>query len=161
MKYIGVKIVEAEPITRGDYHDYREWVLPDDNTGADEGYLVKYPDGYESWCPKAQFEQANRPCDAMPFGHAIEAAKKGNKIARKGWNSEKMFVVVMPALTLPPFNTQGTNRKVNDRTAKRIGEDTPLNCVPYFAIYTANGDWVPGWLANPMDMLADDWMIIK
>lgn len=166
MKYIGVKIVDAEPMTVSIAENTLKRTVDTINAAISEdgeihGYLVTYPDGYKSWCPKAQFEKANRPCDVMPFGHAIEAAKKGNKIARKGWNGKNMFVVVMPALNLPPFNAQDTNRKVNDRTAKWIGEDTPLNCVPYFAMYAANGDWVPGWLASQTDMLADDWMIVE
>jgi hypothetical protein len=60
-------------------------------------------------------------------------------------------------LQLPPFNTQDTSRKVNDRTAKWIGEDKPLDCQPYFAMYTADEKWQPGWLASQADMLADDW----
>lgn len=169
-QFIGVKIVEATPMTRGEYNQYRGWELPKNEEASDEGFLVEYTEsldsnddrhaGYISWCPAEQFRLNNRPCSGMPFGHAIEAAKKGKKIARAGWNGKNMFVVMMPALKLPPFNTQDTNRKVNDRTAKWIGEDAPLNCVPYFAMYAANGDWVPGWLASQTDMLADDWMIV-
>lgn len=43
--YIGVKIIEAEPATKN----------------SREGYKVKYPDGYESWSPKEQFERAYYP----------------------------------------------------------------------------------------------------
>ncbi|PHR91135.1 MAG: hypothetical protein COA69_13430 [Robiginitomaculum sp.] len=96
----------------------------------------------------------------MSFGLAIEAAKLGNKIARKGWNGKNMFVAFMPSLSLPPFNTQDTARKVNDRTAKWIGEDKPLDCQPYFAMYNAQEQWIPGWLATQSDMLADDWHVL-
>ena len=95
----------------------------------------------------------------MNFGQAIEAAKDGNAISRAGWNGKGMFVVYMPPLYLPPHNTQGTARKVNDRTAKWIGEDTPLDCVGYFAMFAADKKWVPGWLASQTDMLAEDWTI--
>lgn len=159
--YIGVKIVSAEPMDRGDYNTYRGWTIPANENPSDDGYLVVYPDGYESWCPKKQFEEANRPTDGMTFGHAIEAAKQGHKIARRGWNGKNMFVVYMPPLYLLPFNTQGTERKVNDRTAKWIGEDNPLDCQPYFAMYNAQGKWIPGWLASQSDMLSDDWMILE
>lgn len=30
---------------------------------GDKGYLVKYPDGYVSWCPKAVFERQGFPLD--------------------------------------------------------------------------------------------------
>lgn len=96
----------------------------------------------------------------MDFGDAIRAAKQGKKIARSKWNGKNMFVVYMEPLQLPPFNTQGTSRKVNDRTAKFIGEDKPLNCQPYFAMYNAQEEWVPGWLASQSDMLDDDWLIV-
>jgi len=159
-KYIGVKVIEAKPLTRGEYNTYRGWEIPSNEDPADPGYLVVYPDGYESWCPKTQFEEANRIMTGLPFGHAIEAARKGLKIARKGWNGKGMFVVMQPAMELPPFNTQGTARKVNDRTAKFIGEDAPLDCPPYFCMYSADKKWICGWLASQTDMLADDWEVL-
>jgi len=97
----------------------------------------------------------------MTFGQAIEAAMAGNRIARAGWNGRGMWVVYMSGMTLPPFNTQGTERKVNDRTARWIGEDTPLETLPYFAMWTADQKWQPGWLASQSDMVATDWMIVE
>jgi hypothetical protein len=96
----------------------------------------------------------------MDFGKALEALKGEMAVRRTGWNGKGMFVVMMPALYLPPFNTQDTSRKVNDRTAKWIGEDTPLDCQPYFAMFTADKKWQPGWLASQADMLADDWEVV-
>jgi hypothetical protein len=93
----------------------------------------------------------------MNFGQAIEAAKEGKKIQRSGWNGKNMWVVLMPPLNLPPHSSQEPGAKVNDRTAKYIGEDTPLNCLPYFAMWTADQKWLPGWLASQTDMLAEDW----
>lgn len=56
--YIGVKLVEAEAMTLGDYNIARGWTLPADENAAEEGYRIVYPDGYVSWSPKGQFEQA-------------------------------------------------------------------------------------------------------
>ena len=66
--YIGVKNIKAEPMTRLEYNFYRGWVLPKDENGSDEGYLVEYINGgesnhidhkgYISWSPKAVFEKA-------------------------------------------------------------------------------------------------------
>ena len=61
MKYIGIKLVEAEPMTRGAYNEYRGWTIPENENPDDGGYLVKYSGGYESWCPKNQFEESNTP----------------------------------------------------------------------------------------------------
>jgi len=96
----------------------------------------------------------------MSFGLAIEAMKKGKKVARKGWNGKGMWIVYMSGMTLPPYNTQDTQRKVNDRTAKLIGKDTPLETLPYIAMWTADKKWLPGWLASQTDMLSDDWFIV-
>lgn len=169
--FYGTKKILATPMTRLEYNNYRGWELPGDEDGSDDGYLVEYTDGgagnhanhdgYISWSPKGVFDRAYQPITAMSFGHAIEAAKAGHRIARAGWNGKGMFVAYMPPLYLPPYNTQDTNRKVNDRTAKWIGEDKPLDCQPYFAMYTADEKWVPGWLASQTDMLADDWMIVE
>lgn len=93
------------------------------------------------------------------FGYALRLLKDGKACHRQGWNGKGMFIVLMPALYLPPYNTQDSARKVNDRTAKWIGEDTPLDCQPYFAMYTAQQKWQPGWFASQADMLAEDWSI--
>lgn len=96
----------------------------------------------------------------MNFGEALQALKDGKKVQRSGWNGANMFIVLMPPLFLPPYNTQGTERKVNDRTAKWIGEDQPLDCQPYIAMYTAKKQWQPGWLASQADVLSEDWQIV-
>lgn len=64
--YTGNKLITAQPMTRAEYNDYRNWDLPSNENGADEGYLVEYTDGgapndsrhagYISWSPKAQFD---------------------------------------------------------------------------------------------------------
>ena len=57
-KYIGTKMVEAEPMTRGDYNKYKGWNIATNGSSTDEGYLVKYPDNYISWSPKSAFDEA-------------------------------------------------------------------------------------------------------
>lgn len=93
------------------------------------------------------------------IGWAVKQMQDGKKVCRGGWNGKGMFVVLMSALSLPPFNTQGTERKVNDRTAKWIGENTPLESQPYIAMFTAQGHWQPGWVCSQSDLLATDWML--
>lgn len=56
--YIGVKMIEAAPMTRGAYNEFKGWTPPEGEDQSVEGYLVKYPDGYTSWSPKDQFESA-------------------------------------------------------------------------------------------------------
>src|SRR5574344_1179182 len=83
-KYIGTKIIEAEPC--------KAWKDTKLHKAGEDGYKVRYPDGYESWSPKGVFEEAYRPTDCMSFGLAIEAMKKGKKVARRGWNGKGMFL---------------------------------------------------------------------
>ena len=63
-KYVGVKLIEAKPMTRGDYNNYRGWTIPKDEDPKDEGYLVKYSNDYESWSPKNPFDESYREYDA-------------------------------------------------------------------------------------------------
>lgn len=97
----------------------------------------------------------------MNFGQALEVSKSGKKLARSGWNGKGQFVVMMPALYLPPHNTQEPGVKVNDRTAKHIGVDTPLDSQPYFALFNAQGKWQPGWLPSQGDLFAEDWIEVE
>lgn len=70
--YTGTKQVKARPMNRADYNTLRGWILPADEDGTDEGYLVEYVDGgkanvegyagYISWSPKGVFEMAYNPC---------------------------------------------------------------------------------------------------
>ena len=143
--YIGVKLVGAEPMTRGDYNTKRVRTAPADKNPADEGYCVCYPDGYTSWCPKEQFEKANRKTDGMSFGHAIESARLGLKIARAGWNGRGIFVM----LNTPSDRSKMTQEYLYiDTTGLQTdNEAAPRCCVP--------------WLASQTDMLADDWQLVE
>lgn len=95
------------------------------------------------------------------FSEALHLLKQGFRVQRTGWNGKGMFIALMPGLKLPPYNTQEPGPRVNDRTAKFIGEDTPLDSQPYIAMKTATGQWQPGWLCSQADMLADDWEIYE
>lgn len=59
-RYIGTKVITAKPMNRGEYNKFRGWDIPADENPLDEGYLVKYEDGYISWSPKSTFEKAYR-----------------------------------------------------------------------------------------------------
>ena len=159
--YIGTKMVNAEPMTRAEYNAFRGWELPADENGADEGYLVEYLDGgkpnitthagYVSWSPKEQFDNAYRKTTGMPFGLAVEAVKKGKKIARAGWNGKGMFLFLVP----------GSTFKVN--RAPLLGiypEGTEINYHAHIDMKTADGTIVP-WLASQTDVLADDWIVVE
>ena len=153
-QYIGTKVIEARPMNRGEYNEYRGWTIPANENPADEGYLVKYPDGYESWSPKAVFEEAYRETDGMSFGLAIEAAKKGKKISRRGWNGKGMYVIYRTGYP------DGIPCNKNTADAVGIPEGTLFKVRPYLQMKCVD-DTFQMWLASQSDILADDWYIVE
>ena len=147
-QYIGTKIIEAAPAIRkgGKVYDLT-WPIPKSMEPEEPGYRVRYPDGYESWSPKDVFEEAYRPTDAMSFGLAIEAAKKGKRIARKGWNGKRQYVELATAISY----TSPIGAVVNAKH-DAIGNQA-------LAFVGTSGVQM-GWLASQDDMLAEDWMIV-
>jgi hypothetical protein len=95
------------------------------------------------------------------IGWAVAQMREGKKVRRAGWNGRGMWLVLMPELKLPPHSSQELGAKVNDRTAKHIGPDTPLDSQPYISMWTAQGQWQPGWLCSQADLLATDWELVE
>lgn len=63
--YIGIKIIKAKAMTAEDAEITLSRELNTENaevssSGSHRGYLVEYPDGYQSWSPKKQFDDAYR-----------------------------------------------------------------------------------------------------
>ena len=161
--YIGTKLINAEPMTRAAYNVFRGWELPVDENGDDEGYLVEYLDGgkpnttthagYVSWSPKEQFDNAYRKTLGMSFGLAVEAMKKGKKVARAGWNGKGMWLV----LVKPPQSATPVDVKYDvNETDQYLPLDSKL--LHFVGMKTADNCFVP-WLASQTDILADDWCI--
>lgn len=166
-KFIGTKIVGLSEMNRLEYTDYRGWDLPVDEDGSDEGYLVEYSDGgkandsrhegYISWSPKDVADKHYRPVDNLTFGMAVEAAKLGHKISRKGWNGKGMWVIFNPG------SLGQTHAMFEGSVYKNHGVDE-CEILPHFDMYTVNASgrraMLPGWLASQTDMLSSDWGIV-
>lgn len=153
-KYIGTKMIEAREVRRGDYNKYRGWQTPEDENPEDEGYFVRYSDGYESWLPKKQFEEAYRDCNGMTFGIALELLKKGCRVAREGWNGKGMFVVYQKGYPQGiPCNKQAAE-------AWGMNEGDLFKCEPYLQISTVDGSHAM-WVPSIRDCLAEDWTIVE
>ena len=163
-QYIGTKVVHAAPAFKATGLNkackVANQVLTADQikeceangwhfTDKMEGYTVRYADGYESWSPKAAFDEAYRLTDAMNFGLAIEAAKMGKKIARAGWNSKDMYVFLAYEAD---FVTDADISEF-DQLEVEVGD--------MLVMKTAQNTFQPGWLASQADMLADDWYIVE
>lgn len=146
-KYICTKTVEAEPATRGDYNEFRGWTIPADENPDDEGYLVKYSDGYISWSPKKQFEEAYKKSGEMSFGHAIEIMKKGGRVQRIGWNGKNQYIELASKISyVNPYDyiVNAAHEVIGNKAIAFVG---------------TSGVQL-GWVASQADMLAEDWKIL-
>lgn len=157
-QYIGSKIVKAWPAVQveyaGRFPEYYEVgeVVPPGGIVKD-GYRVQYEDGYLSWSPKEVFEEAYRQTDAMNFGLAIEAMKKGYRVARRGWNGKNMSVAYQKGYP------EGIPCNKNTAEAWGMQEGELFKCRPYLQMRCADGTFQM-WLASQSDILADDWYIV-
>lgn len=158
-EYIGTKRILATPMNRREYNRYRDWEMPANENGDDEGFLVEYLDsvgqdprhsGYISWSPAEQFHGAYQPVSRMTFGHAVEMIKTGHAVARAGWNGKGMFLYLVPGGLYPP-QTPIAHKAFN-------GGAVPYS--HYIAMKTADGMVVP-WLASQTDVLAEDWSVVS
>jgi len=146
--YIGTKMVKAEPMNRGDYNTYRGWQIPSDENPSDDGYVLEYPDGYVSWSPKKQFEDAYRDCMGMTFGIALELLKKGVKVAREGWNGKNQYIELASNISYTSFDGEVVNCEHDAIGNKAIA-------------FVGTSGVQMGWLASQADMLAEDWVLVE
>ena len=92
--------------------------------------------------------EADRPAYGMTFGMAIEAAKKGKRIARKGWNGKGQYVELAKDISYKSPTGAVVNAEHN-----AIGNQA-------LAFVGTSGVQM-GWLASQADMLADDWETVE
>jgi len=158
--FIGTKIVKGVPMLRGTYNRYRNWELPPNEDGADDGYLVEYVDGgkpnhedhkgYISWSPKEQFDNAYRDVGlGVTFGDAITMLKQGKRMARQGWNGLGMFCYLVPEGVYPA--------RTDAIKGYFVTEQVPYRA--YLALKTAQND-VATWSPSVSDCLAEDWVLV-
>lgn len=81
----------------------------------------------------------------MNFGLALEGLKKGNRVARKGWNGKGIFIELQrpdeySKMSHPYIFIDTTGLQSDNPDARR-------NLVP--------------WLASQTDMLSEDWVVIR
>ena len=161
--HIGTKLVLATLMARADYNNYRGWALPVDEDGSDEGYLIEYVDGgesnhpnhkgYISWSPVAVFNVAYKSSGNLTFGMAIEAMKRGRRVARSGWNGKGMWIILNEGRTVESLEPNSFYDKCGFKAPVFIGSHIDMKA--------ADGSMVVGWLASQTDMLAEDWCIVE
>ena len=80
LQYTGTKTVYAAPLTRTEAATRLGRNLKSENSDEEEGYLVQYEDGYQSWSPKSTFEKAYQPSGTFVDRMRIELADLHNRI---------------------------------------------------------------------------------
>ena len=85
----------------------------------------------------------------LNFGQAIEAAKKGKRVARTGWNGSGMFAYIVPANSYP----------AQTGAAKEYWGEKLVPYRQYWALKTTQED-VATWSPSGSDSLAEDWVIL-
>ncbi len=93
----------------------------------------------------------------MDFGEALQALKRGERVARSGWNGKGMW------LSLSPGTPQLSADKFWSPQNKQFAASQPegrADVLPCITMKTADDKILMGWLASQSDMLAEDWEVV-
>ena len=158
--YYGTKSLLAKAMSKEEYCAYRGWEMPSNEDPKEEGYLVEYIEGgkpnderhkgYISWSPKNVFDNSYKENGTLSFGHALDAAKLGKKIARVNWNGSNMFAYIVPAAEY--LAQTGVAKEY-------FGSEALVPYRAYWALKTAQND-VATWSPSGSDTLTEDWYIL-
>ncbi len=136
---IGVKVIDAHPMTRQAYNDLRGWQLPAYENGSDAGYI--------SWSPKDVFNAAYRSAEGvtqkLTFGDALYFLKQGKRVARANWNGKGMWLEIHLEQGFEAVTAEGSAYPILD----------------WVGMKTADNKFVP-WLCSQTDMLSCDWRVL-
>ena len=158
-KYIGTKVVKAEPMTMTEAQKvFGRELKP--ATLEEDGYLVEYKDGYKSWSPKSMFEEAYREVGSVNFGGAIDLLKAGLAVRRKGWNGKGLFIVKqVPSHVTGEIipNMQSLPQSAKDILMSR--ENPHIDYTNQMLIINPDGRADP-WVPSVSDVFAEDWEVV-
>ena len=79
-QFTATKTVMAISMTRTDAEKFLERSITPADPKAEEGYLLRYPNGYYSWSPKEVFEKAYRLSESVTDRLQIEEAELRQRI---------------------------------------------------------------------------------
>lgn len=147
-KYIGTKIVKAKHMTMTEARKVLGEVLTS-ASDEEEGYLVDYANGHESWIPKGVFEEICRRLGTLNFGEVIEFLKAGLAVRRKSWSGGK-FIYYVPSASYPAMT---------DVAKSIMNEERKVSYKEYIAIRCKDGD-VGFYTPTQCDVLAEDWEVV-
>ena len=143
MERLTMRTSEDSAVYVGQHKHYDTGDIPAEmNTAAVREVVVKL----------AALEDAQgrmEPCvNYFDFGKAIDALKKGHKVARNGWNGKKQYIELATHVSYK--NSSGDIINVDHRNFGNAA----------IAFVGTSGVQL-GWLASQADMLAGDWYIVE
>ena len=80
--------------------------------------------------------------ETTDIGWAVRKMRDHQKVRRAGWNGKGMWIALVDG----------------DPEAMVEGRKAPK--MPCIGMFTAQGNWQPGWLCSQADLLADDWELV-
>ena len=164
--HMGATSVLATLMTRGEYCEYRGWVIPENEDPSDPVYLVELTDGsrpnddrhsgHITMSPQDVFENAYRVNGGLNFSDALTALKHGQKIARSGWNGKDQYVVAQVKTTTTEASKIWNQH--NKAHAEKLGGQ--IDVVPYCTLKTTQDTLAMGWTPSTGDLFASDWIVL-
>ncbi len=169
-RFIGTKILNARPMTRGEYNELRGCKPPEGEEQSTHGYLVEYDDGgppnhpdfkgYISWSPATVFDKSYRPLNFLTFGDALEALKAGKRVRRLGWAEQGLFVFMQVPATIQADVIPKMTSLPESVKAEFGRRGQAISYANQFALVKANNQ-INGWAPSSGDALAEDWEVIE
>lgn len=162
-KYIGTKVVMAEPMTKIEAEKVlgRKIATLKPVTVEENGYLVEYKGGYKSWSPKDVFDEAYHEVGSFTFGGAIVLLKDGFAVRRKSWNGKGLFIVkqvpshiggdIIPKM-------QSLPQSAKDILMSR--ENPHIDYTNQMLIINPDGK-ADSWVPSSSDVFAKDWEVVN
>lgn len=188
-RFNALKKVNAKPMTRQEYNDYRGWTLPDDENGDDDGYLTEDIDGpintdefmgYVSWTPKDMFDNQFYEADDTHTDESVTndsfrvVESAGDKIPIKEGDLFDFGSAVFLLESGRKVARTGWNGKkmylyyvpaasypMQRNNLETMAGEFENDMVPYGAYIAMKTAQgnVVPWLASQTDVLAKDWIL--
>jgi hypothetical protein len=95
----------------------------------------------------------------MDFGDAIRALKRGDRVAREGWNGKNMWL----SLSGGPKGQYVSHEDFwseHNAAYAALQPGGMAHVLPCITMKTADGSILMGWLASQTDMLSEDWVVV-
>ena len=145
--YIGVEKVFAVPMTKKEFlkRKNENFTVTEKNGEEDQdGYLVLYPNNYESWSPKKVFENSYAHTtyvgSGKSFGEALIWVTSGKGMRLPTWKEDVEIRIHMP-------------KGLNEYTK---GSNEPT--APFLYVKSRFG--ISVWIPNMIELLSNEWQVI-